>query len=151
MTPQKRCEMVDPPPADPDDMPEVPTFSREEILAVQDIKIIPFHVKAWGCMIHLKSIGAGEWDDFEDTLVEIVDGSKAKSTLADYRARFAVLVSCDEDGTMLFTAADIPALTIKSRAALDSILEAGKKLNGISAGDQEAMVENLKPTPDGDS
>ena len=152
------CRMVgSPQPFDADgydgEPPEMQPLSRDQILGIQDageIMILP--VPEWGGVVGIKTIMSGEWDDFEASLVTVENGTARKADLKDGRAKFAVLVCCDPaTGDPLFTNADVPVLTRKSRRALDRILEAGKKHNRISDGDDEALVASLKQTPDGDS
>jgi len=148
---KKQCSMEGVAPPKEADAEEMPILGREQIIGAEDIKIQTVPVPEWGGTVCVRTISAGDWDDFENSLVEIVDGNKKKADLDDYRARFASIVICDTDGNKLFFKSDIDALTQKSKIGLDRVVEAGRELNGIADGDEEEIVENLKPTPDGDS
>ena len=128
-----------------------PVLSRDQILNVNDVQVQRIEVPEWGGNVYIRTFMAGEWDDFENNLVLVEDGEKKKAAFKDYRAGFAVLVLCDEQGNKLFDKKDITLLTRKSRAALDRILAKGKALNNVSKSDEEELVESLEPTPDGDS
>jgi len=148
-----KCVMAGPPPRTHDEDDEAGALlGRDQILAVNDTaEVRRVEVPEWGGTVCVRMLSAGEWDEFENSLVIIEDGEKRKTNLANYRARFAVLIISDEHGHPLFTAADIMALTKKSRAALDRVLEAGKQLNRVSESDEEEIVENLRQAPDADS
>ena len=136
---------------EPQEVQEVNILDRNAILEANDVMVERVDVPEWGGSVFVRTILAGEWDSFEDSMVTIVDGVASKANLDDYRARFAAMILCDEQGNSLFDKNDIPKLSKKSRAAMDRVLEAGKTLNRVSQEDQEALVESLKPTLDGDS
>lgn len=148
----KKCSMVDTPPPDPGEGEfETPALGRDQILSAVDMDIRKIPIPEWSGDVFIRSMSAGEWDDFENSLVKITDGGKQKANLKNYRARFASIIICDADGNKLFLPSDITNLSKKSRKAMDRILTAGKKLNGISDEDESELVENLEPTPDADS
>jgi len=132
-------------PAEPkaDEQP-APALGRDQILTVDDtseVELVP--VPEWGGSIYVRTITAGEWDDFENGIVQVVDGEAQRANFDDYRARFASLVIGNEHGERLFSAEDIRALSKKSRHALDRVLEAGKRFNGVDREDEEALVDHL--------
>jgi hypothetical protein len=106
---------------------------RDQILGASDAKVIPLEVPEWGCKVHLRVMSGSERDRFEASTAE--DKRTGRKNLDNIRARFAVLVLCDEKGERLFADGDAAALGKKSAAALDRILEEGSRLNGIGEQD----------------
>lgn len=107
---------------------------RDQILAADDLKVIAVDVPEWGCTVHVRTMSGGERDAFEER--------QQRDPFKDIRARLAVLTVCDEEGNLLFTDADIPALTKKSAAALDRIFAAATKLNKFSKEDLDELQKN---------
>jgi len=107
---------------------------REEILGIDDIVIKPLPVPEWKRTIFIRTIEGGVRDEFE---------AITQTNPRDFRARMAVACVCDEQGKLLFTNADIPALTKKSGRALDRIFAAGIKLNAITKDDVDELRKNF--------
>lgn len=114
---------------------------RDDILAADDAKVVALEVPEWGRTVHLRVMSGAERDRFEMTThKDPKSGALAPGAMVNLRARFAVLVVCDEKGERVFTDQDAEALGRKSAAALDRILDAGMKLNRIT----EAEVQKLE-------
>ncbi len=122
---------------------------REAILGAADTKVVKLAVPEWGCEVYLRVMTGGERDAFE--MATAADPKSGRRSLVNVRARFAALVLADEAGKRLFTDADIPALTQKSAAALDRILEAGMKHNAMRDEDVEAVEGKSGSGQSGDS
>jgi hypothetical protein len=130
--------MVAPPaPVEAQRQAAIVPLSRESILGSSDLPIVPVEIPEWGGTVLLRSITAGERDRFEAS----VNNGK-RQDLENFRARFAVLVLCDEVGNRLFADADAAALAKKSASALQTILSAGMEHNAMRADDVEALEKN---------
>jgi len=130
------------------DAPAGAVLSRDAILQAQDIEVVAVNVPEWGGHVFVRVMTGRERDAFE---ASITAGGKEKTNMVDFRARFAVMVICDEEGERLFDAKDIDALTKKSAAALDRVFEVGKKINRIGEEEQQALVANFDQAPLGAS
>lgn len=122
---------------------------RDQILAADDARVVPLHVPEWACTVHLRVMSGAERDAFEAATQG--DPKTGRKNLVNLRARFAVLVLCDEKGNRVFQDADAIALGKKSAAALDRILDVGGKLNGLSASDVEELEGKSASGQSGDS
>lgn len=112
---------------------------RDFILGVQDLPLEKVHVPEWNRDVWVKTISASQRDAFE--------GALSKDMYKDVRARLAAYCLCDEDGTALFTEADIKALGAKSAAAVTRISEAAMKLNAVTPKDLDDIEGNSEPSP----
>jgi hypothetical protein len=113
----------------------MPTL-REQILAVDDIKIEPVDVPEWGVSVWVRSWTGRERDMFESEHRDLRD--------EDYRARLVVSTACDEAGQLLFTRQDIPALAKKNAKALDRLSMAAISVNRITPEDVEELEKKVK-------
>lgn len=99
-------------------------LTKEEIQKKDDTcKLVRVDVPEWGEYVNVRVITADERDHLE---------VRAKSGRIGLRAFFAAMCVCDDDGKDLFDNTDIEWLGKKSAAALDRILEAGQRLNGLT-------------------
>jgi len=106
-------------------------LSREAILQADDLPREAVAVPEWGGELYVRTLTGTERDRLEASL----QGKKDRVDLENVRARFAVLTICDEQGTRLFTHADISKLGKKSAAALDRVFAVAQRLNGFSDSD----------------
>ncbi len=105
---------------------------KDSILAADDAKVAPLDVPEWGCSVFIRVLSGVDRDRFEAMCQP--DPKTGKKGLDNFRARFAVLVLCDEKGVRLFTDAEADRLGAKSAVALDRILAAGMRQNALDAG-----------------
>lgn len=119
-----------------DDAPMM--LGRDAILGINDADVEAVPVPEWGGAVFVRSVSGAERDRFEAESI----GTDGTPNLKDYRARFAAMVICDNEGNLLFGAADIAELTKRNANALDRIVEAGLRLNAMADGDIEALEKN---------
>lgn len=115
-------------------------LNKEEILSAQDHRVELLKVPEWKGEVYIRVISGFERDALEASIRNPRTGQS--TNLDDFRSKFAALVISDENGTRLFNDGDIVKLGEKSSTALDSILEAGMKLNKVTSDDVEDMVKN---------
>lgn len=104
-------------------------LDKNAILSADDLPRESVSVPEWGGEVYVRSLMAYEKDKFDrDQQRRNENGD----SLDGLRARFAALVIVDEKGDRLFTdAGDITALGKKSGTALDRVLKAAFRLNGV--------------------
>lgn len=107
---------------------------RESILTADDLPREAVEVPEWGLTVWVRTISASQRDAFE--------GALAKDQYLDVRARLAAYALCDEDGSPLFTEADIKALGMKSSAAISRIADVAMRLNAVTPKDLDAIEKN---------
>jgi len=90
-------------------------------------------VPALGGDVYVRRITAGERDDFERTM---------KGSTKNVRAFVVALVTVDADGNPLFSGKDIEWLAGKPSFALEPIIDAHQRLNGMSRADIKELEKN---------
>lgn len=117
-------------------------LTREQILEADDLPTEVLDVPEWGGSIMIRTMSGSERDAFEASLLGEGGKKEKQAMMRDIRARFASLVITDAKGTRLFSAKDIKELGKKSASALDRVLTAGQKLNGLTSEDVEELAKN---------
>lgn len=125
-------------------------LSKEQILAIRDIKIEEFYVPEWDGSIYIKTMTAEERDKFEEAIF-IKDSGKRKTDLSGLRAKLCAFVICDEEGKRLFSDAEVEALGKKSGAALTRIFEKAQEISSMREDDIEEMAKNSESVQGEDS
>jgi len=118
---------------------------REDILALDDSRVIALEIPEWQRSVFLRVISGAERDRFEESCQP--NQKTGQRSMANFRARFAVLVLSDDKGKRLFTDADAGELGKKSQGSLDRILEAGGALNGMNAKDVDDLEKKSAIDP----
>jgi len=109
-------------------------LTREQILEIQDAKIEEVKIPEWGGSVFIKSMSSRERDRFEELHLS--------QNKANTRARIAAACTCDADGALLFTEADIEALGQKDGKAVNRIFSKAMDLCGFTADDVEELEKN---------
>jgi hypothetical protein len=129
----------------------MPLTSKAEILGIDDRKVEEVFVGPWNQSVFIRVVPSEEQDLFEARMMDD-GGDNAQVRLRNFRARYVCMLLCDEKGNPICTDKDEKAMGKKSAKALSIIVQAGQKLNGITAEVQEAIVKNSESTlkEDGD-
>ena len=125
-------------------------LSKEQILAVKDIKIEEFFVPEWDGSIYIKTMTAEERDKFEEAVFN-KDNGKRKTDVSGLRAKLCAFVICDAEGQRLFTENEVETLSKKSAAALTRIFEKAQELSATREDDLEEMTKNSGSVREEDS
>jgi len=129
-------------------------LTRDAMLGVQDMKIEKVYVEPWGGSVYIRTMSGRQKDDFDLSMYTVVPGTKGTKkerrevNLRNFRSRLIIATVCDEKGTLIFTDKDLIAIGRKSAVALDIIVDAARKLNGITVEEQDEMIENLSEPQD---
>ena len=126
------------------------SLSRDEILGADDIAYTEVDVPEWGGSVRVGAITGAARDRWELFLLNNRDAG-GKQIGANIRATLVAECAVDDEGKMLFTAADVVALGDKSGAALDRVFAAAKRHNRLSAADIEDLEKNSESDPSEDS
>jgi len=127
------------------------TLTRDQIFAIDDIKIEKVNIPEWGGEVWVKGFTGAERDAFEISIMEFREGKKPKLVLENMRAKLCVMTVCDEKGNRIFKDGDIPALGKKAAKALSVIFDKAQELNGLSDEDVEKLSKNSESAPAEDS
>lgn len=120
-------------------------INRISFLAPQPLERRPVVVPGLGeCFV--RAMSAGERDEFEI--------AHSRSRNKDFRARLVACTVCDEDGVLVFSAADIPALSALPAAVLQPLVAIAVEVNRLSEADisdLEEAAKNSSTSPNGSS
>ena len=120
-------------------------LTRISFLAPQPLERRPVTVPGLGsCFV--RAMSAGERDEFEV--------AHSKSRNKDFRARLVASTVCDEDGELVFSVADIPALSALPAATLQPLVAMAVEVNRLSesdVADLEAAGKNSESDRNGNS
>jgi len=125
-------------------------LSRDEILKVQDARIVEIPVSEWGASVCVRVMTGRQRDEFEQACQ---DARKKDGTIdiRGLKVRLLVQTICDESGNPLFTKADVETLNAKSSKALDQIFQVAQKLNALTNEDVGELAGNLPGDQNGSS
>ena len=126
-------------------------FTRDQILAADDIKIEEVIVPQWSTTdpVCVKGMTAIDRDSLERDMFN-PDG-KLKEGFNNLRAKVSVRTICDEKGERAFTNDEWELLANKSAAAIEIIFPLAQRLSGLSKGDVEKLQGNSLQEPKEDS
>ena len=115
-------------------------LTRDEIKAKRGVRPrVAVEVPALGGTVYVAKLSARDREDFEF----MVPGGKAGSVnMRNIRARFLTLVCVNEDGTRMFEESDADWLGDLDTDAVQAIVDAGFRLNGIGSDTLEDAVKN---------
>jgi hypothetical protein len=108
-------------------------LNKLDILNCNDVSSVAVEVPEWGGTVHVRQLTAGERDAWE-TFVSKNPGI--------VRASLAAFVVADENGNLLFSEQDIPALAKKNGKALDRIFEVAAEHNRLRKEDVDELEKN---------
>lgn len=112
-------------------------LTKEEILAIQDIRSEVVDVPEWNGQVRIAEMTGTARDQYERTLFNR-DGDKVE--INDLRAKLVAFSLVDEEGNLVFAEHEIIALGMKSAKALERVFKAANRLNatGIEGLDEAA-------------
>ena len=122
-------------------MTELKALTRDDILNAEDIRIEVVQVPEWGGIVHIRTLTGLQREKYVESIRKVTGHGKKQSVeivLQKSGAKLAAQTICDEKGKLLFSEADIPALANKSSKALQRVIDASARLNGL---DEEAEEE----------
>lgn len=122
-------------------MAKVKILTRDAILQAEDLPRELVEVPEWGGCVYVRALTGAERDAFEASVVE-QRGKSTKMNLRNIRAKLVALTIVDEEGTRLFSDADVKLLGQKSAAALDKLFEVAQRLSGLKDEDVEELAKN---------
>lgn len=123
---------------------------RDEILATEDLPLEEVYISEWDKTVYVRNMTGLERDQYEASLLENRDKS-TKERLSNVRASLVVVCTVDEQGNRIFNNEDRVLVGGKSANALDKIVAAAQKLNGLADSDVEEIAGNLDPSGSEDS
>jgi len=125
-------------------------FNRNITVSLKMILFFAFFLSGMSGLIFqivwVRMLSGKERDAFDDETQKL-----GKAKLHNARARLAVLLVCDEEGSRIFTDEDADTLGDHCCLYLDRIFEIGGSLNGLYQRDLDESVKNSDSGPSDDS
>ena len=120
-------------------------LSKEQILAVSDLKTEEVSVPEWGGSVVVRMMTGADRDSFESSMVTVnADGTRSPN-MVNMRAKLVALTMVGEDGNLLFSVDEIGHLAGKSAAALERVFNVAQRLNGMGVGSVDDAAKNSEP------
>ena len=127
-------------------------LTKEEIVAVVDIKTEVVEVPEWGGAVAVRGMTGLERDTFEQAMVKVSADGKREADLTNMRAKLCAACIVDQvTGDRLFSDADLQQLANKSSLALDRVFKVAQSINGMAPDSVEDAAKNSLPAPSGSS
>jgi len=120
-------------------------LTAAEILAAQDARREWVNVPEWGGGVYVQAMPGLALDQYEQRLLarrSVGKDGKTAVSLDNARAELVALTACDEGGAPIFTIEQIADLGKKSGAALNRVVAAAQRLNGLNQKDVEQLAKN---------
>mgnify|MGYP007082016276 CR=1 FL=1 len=124
----------------------MPYLTKDTILHAQDLKTEVVAIPEWGGDVLVRGMTGADRDKFEASIVQM-RGKDQTLNMVNIRAKVASMSICDEAGKLLFTEADIKALSLKSAHALQRVFAVAQRLSGIGDNDVKELAEGLDANP----
>jgi hypothetical protein len=127
-------------------MSEVKALTRDDILNADDLRIEVVQVPEWGGIVHIRTLTGLQREKYVESIRRVTGTGKKQSVeivLQQSGAKLAAQTICDEKGKLLFSEQDIPRLAAKSSRALQRVIDASARLNGIDDEAEEDAKNDL--------
>ena len=99
------------------------------------------------CWIH--AISEAARSDLEISVVDPESGAQNPMGLQQFTARLLIASVHDDEGTPVFTAADVPAIRQLPAAVVRRMYEVARRVSGFDSADVDTLVGNSeRPTAD---
>jgi len=115
-------------------MGESEYLGRDDIIRASDTDMVTVDVPEWGGRVRVRTLSGKDRD-------QLMADTQA-GRLTNWHARFAGLVMANADGTRMFDDKDVDVLGLKSAAALERVVQAGLKLNGMDPDAVDELEKN---------
>lgn len=111
-------------------------LTADQILAADDLALVPVNVKEWGGTVYIRVVSVGEMERYQREF------SEKKEKMEDWRSKLLVRCLCDKDGKQLFTADQIEKLSAKSVKVVARLFDLAMKHNAVTEKDVEELAKN---------
>ncbi len=128
-----------------EEAPETRELSADDIIAAQDIVIERVEVPEWGGHIYVRAMTAAARERYIESVRKTEGKGRnavEKIQLEDSSAKLVQNTACNKLGSLLFTSAHIKKLAAKSSKAMQRVVDAASRLNGLDD-DAEQEAKNV--------
>jgi len=106
---------------------------RDSILAKNQKKLEPFDVPEWECTVYISTFSARDFN-------ALAKAMRNGDIPDDFFARLVYLCACEEDGTRIFSEADIPKIQDMDAEPVKRVALRAQEINGLGE-PSEALAE----------
>jgi hypothetical protein len=114
-------------------------LGREDIDAIQDIKVERVDVPAWGGHVYVRVMTGRERDRFDSLMY---DDKTGKARTDNLRALVAMFCLCDSKGVRLYGDDEVDKVAAKGAPGLTVVQDAAMRLNRLREQDVEGLAGN---------
>lgn len=116
-------------------------LSKEQILAANDLPTKTVNVPEWGGEVIVRTLTGEQGEEYELACMKSRTANPDENQRR-VRERLCAFCIVGENGSRMFTEAEIDALSMKSKAALDRVFAAAQSLNRYGGRDLEDLAKN---------
>lgn len=117
-------------------------LDRTAILSNKTLRRQTVSVPEWGGEVIVRELMANEGDIYEAAFLHMRDNNNGKEKLDGMRAKIVAMACINEDGSQMFTEADVAELGKLSRVALDRVATAASRLSGYTKDSEDEIKKN---------
>ncbi|MCM2580443.1 hypothetical protein [Streptomyces meridianus] len=118
-------------------------LSAEQILDAVDLPTEDVPVPEWNGVVRVQGMSGAELDKFQARFIDDKGSASQSRGLEMFRARIVAACVVDADGKRLFRSeAEIKRLGDKSANALTRVVDAARRLSGMTEDDQNELTGN---------
>jgi len=121
-------------------------LTAAEILGTEDIVEELIEVPEWKGTVRVRGLTGHERDAYEASLLD-QRGRSTRANLQNARAKLVVLSIRNNDGSRMFTEAQIGELSAKSASALDRLFKKALELSSMGEKDVEELTLGFDDAP----
>ena len=121
-------------------------LTKEQILAASDVQVDRVDVPAWGGSVYVRTMTGKESDRLYQSIIDPKTHKVSIELMEGYKARQAVVFLSDAQGNRLFTDDEADAVSGKLHLVLETICEAGRRVNKMDEDDVDGLEKNSEPT-----
>lgn len=111
-------------------------LTKDDILNAKDTKVIEIDAPEWGGKVFVRKWSAGDLDHYEKSILTNPRHDMTK------RGLIAALSLSDAEGNKLFVLDDVEALSEKSAAVLNKVLDEAVRINALDDASQDELEKN---------
>jgi len=123
-------------------------LTRQDILSKAKLPTESVFVEEWDGEVILRGMTAKERDAWEADMIEFNNkGQFVRMKTENMRAKLVAKTAVNEEGKLLFTAADVEAIGELPASSLDKLYKVAEKLSALRPIAQEEKEKNSQAVP----
>lgn len=111
-------------------------LTADDILAADDLSLVPVDVKEWGGTVYIRVMSVGEMERYQREF------SEKREKMEDWRAKLLQKCLCNKNGKQMFSSEQIDQLSSKSVKAMAKLFDLAMKHNAVTEKDVEDLAKN---------